>query len=254
MSFHLLQYTFCRCIIIIFRSVKRSISTYCPKTQSHGGISIRIEITRCIHPTDSPIQKAFSTNDFRSRCLRLHIHIEQHCQHINAQWNSRIVENLIGSVPFKKTLQTTRSSQLRTCIKAIYESFLITIIFLCNSMVDFRQESGIHFWAILLQQRRKYFLVYIQIQIRILFDDILQTSNNSFLLSFKVKVQNLQSKLHQFRSIQERLDKVSLRTVYLPAVLIIQFQVGKQLKKLLTFFRVLLYPPTDFLLHFTLLI
>ena len=81
------------CIIIIFRSVKGSITAYRSKAQPHGGK---------LHPTDSPIQQAFPTDDLRSRCLHLHIHIEQHRQHINAQRDSRIIENLIGSIPFKK--------------------------------------------------------------------------------------------------------------------------------------------------------
>ena len=196
MSFHFLQDTLCRCIIIIFRSVKGSITAYRSKAQPHGGIGIRIKVTRRIHPTDNPVQQTFPADDLRSRRLHLHIHIEQHRQHINAQRDSRIIENLIGSIPFKKALQTTGSSQLRTCIKTIYESFLIPIIFLCDSMIDFRQESGIHFWAILLQQCRKYFLVYIQIQIRVLLNDIFQGGNNCFLLPFKVEVQNLQCKLH----------------------------------------------------------
>ena len=108
--------------------------------------------------------------------------------------------------------------------------------------------------AVFFQQCCKHFLVNAQVQIGIFLNDSFQIGNHRFLFPLKVEVEDGQSKLHQFRTVQERFGKVSSGTISITAALVVQLQVGKKMQQMFPLLRCLLYPATEFCLHGTLLI
>ena len=102
MGFYFFKNTFGCCIIIVFSTVKRGISAYRTKTQTHGGIGVRIEITGRIHSAYGGIQQTLITGNIHDRFSRLHINFKHLANQVNTQAYGWVVIDMIRGIPFQK--------------------------------------------------------------------------------------------------------------------------------------------------------
>ena len=234
--------------------VERIVSADGTEAQAHGEVGIGIEIARSIETADGRIQQTFAPIYLHRRFLHLHIQLESLRDQVDTQTDGRVVEQLIGRVALKEALQATRSSQLGMGIKRIDKSPVIASVLRGNGVVNFGQVGRIDLRAVFFQHGCKYFLIDIDIQILVCFHNLLQVGHYDVTFAFEVEVQDGESLLHQFRTVQKGFHKVRLCPVHLASVLIGKFQVGKQLQQVGTFIGRLLNPAAQFLLHGTLLL
>ena len=103
MFLHLLKDTFHGGIIIVSGPIKRSIPPNRSETKPHGGIGIRIEITIGIHTAHGSVEQTFPLlyllGSFGNTLIHLIILHDQ----VQTQGNSRVLYQIIRSIPLQKT-------------------------------------------------------------------------------------------------------------------------------------------------------
>ena len=103
MFLHLLKDAFHGGIIIVSGPIKRSISPNRSETKPHSGIGIRIEITISIHTAHGSVEQAFPLlyllGSFGNTLIHLIILHDQ----VQTQRNSRVLYQIIRSIPLQKT-------------------------------------------------------------------------------------------------------------------------------------------------------